>query len=259
MFKNLNSRFIFWFLLFISVSLIILVKFSPLKDIHTSQISFISWFPFGFELGETVFDLSVGYIVSCIFYYIVVYLSEQKKRNRTMTIIEKRIDSIIGLMGLDIYYYFHKNGITEINNKRLQEQVEGLEKIDSNNKMNFSYQYIEKSTGRTVRMGTGEFTELMSLSDHSKRIQGTINDLFKIPVIVNVDEDLIVILEEINNCQLFKTVSVLETFPRMYSSYNVKTPDFGKDLFNYYLLYKKLSKYIEPTKYTFEQGETPSD
>lgn len=253
LFKSLNFRIIFWFLFFISISLIFMVKFSPLKDIHTSQISFISWFPFGFELGETVFNLSIGYIVSCIFYYIVVYLPEQKKRNRTMTIIEKRIDSILGLMGITIYYYFHKYGITEKNNKRSQEQVEKLETIDSNNKMNFSYQYIEKSTGRTVRMNTGVFTEIMLLLDHSNRIQGTINNIFKIPVIVNVDDDLLVILEEINNCQLFRTVSALKAFP------SAKTPEFGKDLFKYYLLYKKLNKYIEPSKYNFEQRVTLSD
>ncbi|MFE1242960.1 hypothetical protein ACFW35_02420 [Fictibacillus sp. NPDC058756] len=252
MLKNLNFRIIFWFLFLISIIFIIMVKFSPLKDIHTSQISFISWFPFGFELGETVFDLCIGYIVSCIFYYIVVYLPEQKKRKQTMTIIEKRIDSILGSMGITIYYYFHKYGISE-NNKRFQEQVEDLETIDCNNKMNFSYQYIEKPTGRTVRMNTGEFTEIMSLLDHSKRIQGTINNIFKIPVIVNIDEDLIVILEEINNCQLFRTVSALKMFPLGI------TPGFGKDLFLYYLLYKKLSKYIEPTKYNFDQRVTPSD
>lgn len=253
MFKNLNSRFIFWFIFFISSIFIIMVKFSPLKNIHSSHISFLSWFPFGFELGETVFNLSIGYLVSCIFYYIVVYLPEQKKRNLTMTIIGKRIDSILGYMGITIYYYFHKSGITENNNNRLQSQVEKLETIESYYKMDFSYQYIEKSTGRTVRINTGEITEIMSLLDHSKRIQETINNLFKIPVIVNIEEDLIVILEEINNCQLFRTVSALEMFPV------AKTPEFGKDLFKYYLLYKKLSKYIEPTKYNFEQRVTPSD
>ena len=80
LFKNLNTRYLFWSLLLISFILIIIVKFSPLKDIHTSQINYISWFPYGFELGEAVFDLSVGYIVSCIFYFIVVYLPEEKKR-----------------------------------------------------------------------------------------------------------------------------------------------------------------------------------
>jgi hypothetical protein len=30
----------------------------------------------------------------------------------------------------------------------------------------FSYQYIEKSTGRTVRMGTGDFTEEMLFEDY---------------------------------------------------------------------------------------------
>ncbi|WP_131799330.1 hypothetical protein [Bacillus mycoides] len=224
-----------------------MVKFTPLKDIHTSQISFLSWFHYGYELGETVFGLSISYIISCIFYFIVVYLPEQKKRLRAMKIIENRIDMVLGFMGITIYYYFYKNGIAESNDERLQELVEKIQTIDNDNNMDFDYQYIEKPTGNTVRINTGYHTEISSLSDYRSRIQQTINEIFKVPVIINVDHELIVVLEEINNCMLFKLVSAVEKYPAG------RTPEFGKDLFKYYLLYKKLGKYIEPTKYSFEQ------
>lgn len=252
--KNLNTRYLFWSFLLISFILIIIVKFSPLKDIHTSQIDYISWFPYGFELGEVVFDLSVGYIVSCIFYFIVVYLPEEKKRKRAMTIIENRIDNILGNMGIIIYYYFHKNGITESNDEILKEQVKKIDKLDPDNKMNFKYQYIEKSTGRTVPFSTGDYTELMELEQHRSSIQEMINGIFQIPVIINVDHDLIVTLEEINKCLLFGTVASFIHIRKFPTPYRIQTPNFGEDLYKFYLLYKELSKYIEPTKYYFDQN-----
>ncbi|RLL41099.1 hypothetical protein D8M04_17800 [Oceanobacillus piezotolerans] len=253
MLRKLNIRFLFWFFLILSCILIIVIKFSPLKDIHTSQIGYLSWFHYGYELGETIFGLSISYIVSCIFYFIVVYLPEQNKRKRAMAIIENRIDNILGDMGVIIYYYFHKNSITESNDELLKEQVEKINRIDPNNKMNFSYQYIEKSTGRKVPFGTGDYTELMLLEEYRSGIQGTINSIFQIPVIINIDHDLIVILEEINNCFLFRTVAGLITARKLPERYKIATPEFGKNLFKFYLLYKELSKYIEPTEYTFEQ------
>lgn len=231
-----------------------MIKFSPLKDIHTSEISYLSWFHYGFELGETLFGLSISYIISCIFYFIVVYLPEEKKRMRAMAIIENRIDTILGDMGVIIYYYFHKNGITESNDEILKEQVEKITKIDFTKKMDFSYQYIEKSTGRTVPFGTGDYTELMLLEEDRSRIQQMINCIFQIPVIINVDHDLIMILEEINNCLLFNTISGLKTITKLPGEYRIQTPEFGESLFKFYTLYKALGHYIKPTKYTFEQN-----
>ncbi|PFS65524.1 hypothetical protein [Bacillus thuringiensis] len=252
-FRNLNTRFLFWFFFIISWFLIVMIKFSPLKEIHTSETIYFSWFHYGFELGETLFGLSISYIVSCIFYYIVVYLPEEKKRTRAMKIIEKRIDLILGDMGVIIHYYFYKNGIVYSDNEALKERVEEINKIDFDKVMDFNYQYVEKETGEVIPFSTGHYTELMLLKEYRSSIQQKINELFKIPIIINVDHNLIVILEEINNCLLFNAVSGFETIEKLPGEYNVKTPGFGRDLFKFYTLYKGLSQYIEPTKYMFEQ------
>ena len=47
----------------------------------------------------------------------------------------------------------------------------------------------------------------MELERHRSSIQEMINGIFQIPVIINVDHDLIVTLEEINKCLLFGTVA----------------------------------------------------
>ena len=253
--KNINTRYLFWALFIVSCILIIIVKHSPLKDIHTSEISYLSWYPYGFELGEILFGLSISYIVSCIFYFIVVYLPEQRKRTRAMKIIENRIDKILGNMGIIIYYYFHKNDITESNDQAFKRQVESINKIDLDKKMNFKYQYIEKSTGRTVPFSTGDHTELMLLEEHRSMIQGKINSIFRIPVITNVEDNLIVTLEEINNCSLFNTTSAFSSIKNHINiqHYNIQTPEFGESLLKFYSLYKNLSRFVDPTKYTFKQ------
>ena len=248
MFKKINSTLLFWLLLLLSFSLIIAVKFSPLKDMSTSQIIIFSWFHYGFELGELVFDLSVGYIISCIFYYIVVYLPEQKKRNGAMLIVESRISKILDYMSITLNYIIYKHEITLTHDNHLMlEEFQKITSLDESQNMNFYYQYYSKSANNRTLCNTGVYNEKSLLIDQRIKIKEIIDNLFNIPVITSVEHDLLVILEEINNCGLFKQVFIISTEP------NVNTPELGKELFNYYLLYKKLGKYIEPTKFSFNQ------
>lgn len=68
-------RFLFWGAFIISVLLIILVKLTPFKDLPEP-----SWFNYGNEALEIIFNLSIGYIVSAIFYLIVVYYPDKEKK-----------------------------------------------------------------------------------------------------------------------------------------------------------------------------------
>lgn len=251
----MNSRYWFWSLLALSFMLIIVIKFSPLKDIHTSQVSYLSWFHYGSELGETIFGLSLSYIVSCIFYFVVVYLPEERKRKATMLVIEKRIDAIIGEMGVLIHYLFHKNNVTVFNEdtSNLKQQVESITKIDLEKKPNFSYQYIEKETNRTVPFHTGAYTELMLFNHTNKNIKAYIKSIFEIPAINNIDHDLLIILEKINNSTFLRTVSFSDEIIPIILNHNLETPELGKSLYKFYTLYQQLSTFIEPTEYTFKQ------
>lgn len=256
--QKINIRILFWSLFLVSCLLILLVKFSPLNGIHTSQIIYLSWFPYGFELGEILYGLSISYIVSCIFYLIVVYLPEQKRRNRAMTIIENRIDHILEMINVLVNYYFHKNHIEVNNDKNFKENVEAITKIDYDKKTKFSYQYIEKSTERTVRMGTGDYTEEMLLEEYQTRIQSNIQSIFQIPIILNVDHNLIVTLEEIRTARFLGYGTTRKEMRKYFPlekvlQMNIETPELGKELFSLYLLHQELSKYISPTKYFFDQ------
>lgn len=258
--KNLNLKYLFWSLLILSFLLIVFIKFSPLKNIHTSDINYLSWFPYGMELGDVLYGISISYIVSCIFYFVVVYLPEQKKRKSAMTIIEKRLDNISGDIGVVIAYYLRKNDIIESDNAHLKEEVESITDFDYDRVMNFNYQYVEKQTGNKVPFGTGNYTEEMLVYEYKNQVQKRIESIFQIPIILNVDHSLIVTLEEIYNSSFWgistTRIHMKENHPQIdLSMYEMVTPDLGKDLYKLYLLNKELSKYFIPRKYTFEQRE----
>lgn len=259
MLHKINTKILFWSLFVICCFLILIIKFSALTDTHISKINYLSWFPYGFELGEILYGLSLSYIVSVIFYFVVVYLPEQKKRKSAMAIIENRIDDILGMINILFTYYFYKNNVNVNNEESFKVEVEAIHKINYDKKMDFSYQYIEKSTGRTVRMGTGNYTEEMLLEDYRFRIQSNIQNIFQIPVILNVDHNLIVTLEEIRTAQFLNYGSTRKEMQQYFpleknTEVNIETPQFGKDLLYLYYLHNELSKYISPTKYFFKQN-----
>ncbi len=252
------SKKFFWTLFILSWIFIILIKFSFLKDTSTSQIPFLSWFPYGFELGEVIYGISISYIVSCIFYFVAVYTPEQKRRKKAMSIIENRLDSILGSMNIIMNYYFIKHGIDLNDIENSKEKFKEITGIDFDKKTRFSYQRIVKNTGKKIPMGTGEYTEEMQLQETYNGIHINIEDIFKIPIILNIDHNLIIVLEEIDNSKFwnegFARKNALKYLsPNVVSRTEFCTPDLGEYLYSLYLLHKELSKYITATEYTFNQ------
>lgn len=258
MLKKVNTKKMFWSFLIVSCIFVLLIKFSPLKNISTSQITYLSWFPFGFELGEVVYGISLSYIVSCIFYFVAVYLPDQRKRMKAMSIIENRIDVILGDINIVMAYYFQKHDIKVKDNENFKEEVEETTKIDFDRIMNFYYQIVPKSPGEKVPFTTGQYTEEMQLQETYNRIHKNVQGIFQIPVILNVDHNLIIALEEIDSSQFWQQgltrKHLLKYFPQeTVTNMKVKSPEFGKHLYSLYLLHQDLSKYITPSEYTFEQ------
>lgn len=211
------------------------------------------------ELGDVLYGISISYIVSCIFYFVVVYLPEQSRRKSAMAIIENRIVHILGDTGIIIAYYLHKNGISESDDTELlKEKIEAIVDFDHDKVMNFSYQYIEKETGNTVPNHTGEYTEEKWVADNKNKVQQSIESIFQIPIILNVDHSLIITLEEIHNSRFWRTgtarMEMKKNYPQFdISMYTFVTLELGKELFKLYTLHEELRKYIVPRDYTFEQ------
>ncbi len=84
-----------------SVISIILIKF---VFVNTKEL----W-QYGFEFGEIVYDLSIGYIVSYVFYYLVVFLKDvQDKKNVNLRVSSQA--ALIVIYGYDIYRYLLQSG-----------------------------------------------------------------------------------------------------------------------------------------------------
>lgn len=73
--SNNTVVFLFWAFFIVSILSIILVKFTPFKDLPQP-----TWFPYGNEAIEVIFNLAIGYIASSLFYFILVYMPERIKK-----------------------------------------------------------------------------------------------------------------------------------------------------------------------------------
>lgn len=253
MIKRLPNRniqiIVFWILLFLSIVSIIIIKISPLKNIPSSQIPLLYWFPYGYEFGEIMFNLSIGYIVSCIFYVIVVFIPDYQKRQSAMSIINKDIIIIAEAMNLHIHYLLEKNNITTKFDILTESDFIAIPKL-TNNKMSFYYQYKEENSTTYVKMYTGYYTELERFTDVKNLITQKVDKLFNIPSIIYVDYELIETLSNISNSSFHSLIPYINKYP------DLNCPDFSKDVYRYYLLLKELLRYTKIKEYTFDQQPT---
>lgn len=75
------------------VGSIIAVVIIGLKQFILNDIP--EWFSFGEELGELMYDASIGYLVTYWFYYLTVYRVEKKRSERATDFVRIRIISIV--------------------------------------------------------------------------------------------------------------------------------------------------------------------
>ncbi len=206
--------------------------------LHTSEIDFLSWFPYGFELGETLFNLSIGYLVSCIFYYVIVYIPNEKKRIMAKKISQKRIDKIWSLMDITINYYLTEKKLSrEDMDCVIEESFSTMKVINRKDKMDHFFHRYDEEINDTMYFHTGEFTELSFLKANRGFMKTFINELFSIPAVTYIEYELVILLEELNNSNLFRCIEGLEYDSR------ARTEGFGQHMFEFYKIYKSLSKY----------------
>ncbi|WP_163539009.1 hypothetical protein [Gracilibacillus sp. YIM 98692] len=245
-------RIIYWGLLALSVFFVWVIKFSVWSDKHTSEIDLISWFSYGYELGEILFNLSLAYIASSIFSFVVVYLPDKKKEESAMNIINGRLNRIAELMEITTQYFLYKHGLNkETNEGLIKAELKKIQTLDSENKMSFYYQLPNKSKDGPALCNTGDYNELNYLVDQAIIIQSEIEGMYKVPLINNIEHNLMIVLEEINRCKIFKVSRLLREYQN--KNQNMDTPEIGNDIYQFYCLYRNLIKYVSRTNITFNQ------
>jgi hypothetical protein len=175
---------------------------------------------------------------------IVVLIPDYLKEKSTQKIIQPRINTILNELNMAIHY-FHTNKIEEspkLIENLSEEDFESIKQLQKN-KMNFKYE-IYGTHGNWTPFSSGELTEIKFFSMQRNLVIKKIDEIFSLPTITSVDDELIELLSKLRNSQFYSVVEVYERF----SNKNISAIDFGREVYDYYLIFKDLKKYGEPTK-----------
>ncbi|MFE7064524.1 hypothetical protein ACFVAD_20525 [Sutcliffiella sp. NPDC057660] len=239
----------------ISLILIVTIKFSPLSSIHTSQVPLISWFSYGSQLGETIYNLSYGYLISWFFYLMVVRIPELKSEKKALIVFDNSIDKIIGIMSITNNYFWIKHEINNLmDDASVSFEVEKRIKKFTNHEMNFYFQVVKGDSDKSLHY-TGYYTESKFLMAQYHVIKETIENMYQTPIFNLLNSELIFTLSEINNCLLFRFLKKAEINDLNFEKIE-ESSEIGSALLEYYRLYKKLSELKVPNEeYTFDQQD----
>ncbi|HVX50297.1 MAG TPA: hypothetical protein VHB48_09065 [Chitinophagaceae bacterium] len=217
-------KLLFWlFVLCLLTAFLIAVPLSTILEV----------FKYGSEIGKIVYDISIGYIVSYIFFYLVVFIKEEKDRNN----INHRASLQATFIVLDSYSLFDIafHDVTHLKKQfppTFDEVHEACLSIDpfASSGMSIANQY-----------GTKPATWQYILRS---RREENLNHIEKVMALLPfIDSELVGILTRIEDCMLHYEATN-RVFPQQ------KVPHFKdgtfmeKALFDYFILINELEKYI---------------
>lgn len=239
--SNNTVVFLFWAFFIVSILSIILVKFTPFKNLPQP-----TWFPYGNEAIEVLFNLAIGYIVSSLFYFILVYMPERIKKQSAMKIIQDRLNTIRLMMEESVNYLYLKMNTTKVFDGLTEHDFEAFIKI-TNNPMNLKCTRKIMKTGEWgIPSTTGEVSEIQHFFNERNVVCEKITQIFSIPAVINVDSELIEILSEIRDSLIYVVA------PHFMSNPDIKVINFNKGVYKYYELFKKLRQYTDYAEYKYE-------
>lgn len=226
----MNNKLILVGINFVCLILLLQIRFQffPLINFHLSE-------NVSNNFNELIANISLGIIISTIFYLVVVYYPEKSKRNTTLKIIQPRLNTILNQINISVSYL--SNNRINSNKKRLELQdFECIDSLDTRS-MNFYYE-IFGNHNKWIPFSTGEQTELNHFRQEKELIIRKIDEIFKIPTISILDEDLIANLAKLRDCLFY---SAVESYNRW--GKRVTVTYFKTAIYDYYLLFHALQKY----------------
>jgi hypothetical protein len=221
-------RIIYLFLLFIAALLVLITSDEPIMPFLAGSPleKLLTWN----LTGKTIlFNLSMGILVSAIFYFIVVYLPEAKKRKDIQPHLERHISGVLtrawSLVPETVKHSkenFYVDSLTkdqfEISCKKVNPKSIQI-RFHSNEEGNFEDHYG------------------MSCFNHWSFIENHINEIMRF--LPYVDTQLVKILNEIRNSNLSITISELRNIQR----YNNSTMEpWAECIYHVYDLARRLEK-----------------
>lgn len=209
------------FILFcISLVAVLLINF-PLSSIE-------EFFQYGSEIGKFIYDISIGYMVSYFFFYLVVFLKEEKDKGNVSYRASLRTRFII-IDAYSLYSSILEVPIVKLFPPSLEKIHEACLKIDP---------FVSPLST------TGSDNRRLPWSSYLKLFRKTnLEYLEKIISLPYLDSELFGILIRIEDCRLF-FIAERRIFP------SHKTEDFydgtfmEKELYEYFQMIHELEIYV---------------
>lgn len=213
------ERKILVFLNLISIFLVVWIKLEIWPLIKTDS-NFLNFF----ELNEVIINLAYGLIGSTIFYLIMVYIPENKRKVSTRIVIQDEINILHDrLIVLFMYFYkVNENDLEDFDIQKLTLSNFGKKVVIPNDKMNFKYfRQADNSFKRELLKGrmrttvlerkwhgasTSDILLLDFLQNESDYIRELINNILSYPTISSQDDELIIALFEIRSSMFLRTI-----------------------------------------------------
>lgn len=225
MLRNFIQKYKTLFVLFcVAFSASILIVF-PLSKIP-------EWFEFGSEIGKLVYDISIGYIVSYIFFYLVVFLKEENDKKQINNRVSLQASHII-LNGYSLFgSSFHNlHVIKKKFPPTLQKVKEACLQIDP----------FKSPVTLVDPMGSRPTTWQWVLRNHREE---NLKHIEKIKSLPYIDSKLLGILTNIEDCKLY-----YEATNRIFPTHKVEHFKDGsfmdQALYDYFQLINELEIYVE--------------
>lgn len=194
-------------------------------------------------VNRLIIGIGIGIIVSTIFYLIVVAYPNYLKRKSSYKIIQPRLDTITNQLYHAINYFLEKR-IPEGKNKTTKLLIQNFITIErlTSEKMNFKYKILDTHK-EWIPFSSGERTEIDFFVHQKELVISKINEIFAIPTVIHLDEELLEVLAKLRDCSFYSGV---DSFSKDGNSVTVN--QFYKGAYDYYTFFLELKKYAKINK-----------
>jgi len=176
------------------------------------------WFSYASELGEVIYDLTIGTIASVIFFFVVVFINDYKKRLAVASIVQYHLLFVIE-EGIGIFSKLNMYSPTNF-----PPTLEDVKKqCESHDPMS---EWISLGNGKALKWKDALTFWYNSINGHTKEIWKHV-EYFQ-------NDKLVRLLVELDNAVLFDTHT--RPFARMIRNLGAPISDWTKDLHEFFLI-----------------------
>ena len=191
------------------------------------------------RINRLISNLSEGFILSYVFYLMIVYFPEKSKEVTIRKLIEPRLSTIVNMIQESIWYIVTKYEInySERGFKNLTEaDFDRVVKLE-NKAMNFKYKRRYNKKRNWENYSTGEVLEIDHFLHERKIVVEKIDQIFLLPTIAYENDCLIENLAKLRDSRFYYGPEAFKKDPE------ATFINFNKGVFEYYKHYLALIRY----------------